>query len=145
MVGKKTMLVAAAIALIGILTFGGAALAGTMLTASLSGANEVPGPGDLDGSGTADLNLIPKKERICYTLTVENIEPATMAHIHKGASTEAGPILKGLKAPTEGDSQGCVRLARAKVMKIKNNPSGYYINVHNGDFPNGAVRGQLSK
>lgn len=145
MVGKKTMLVAAAIALIGILTFGGAALAGTMLTASLSGANEVPGPGDLDGSGTADLNLIPKKERICYTLTVENIEPATMAHIHKGASTEAGPILKGLKAPTDGDSQGCVRLARAKVMKIKNNPSGYYVNVHNGDFPNGAVRGQLSK
>ena len=145
MVGKKTMLVAAALALIGILTFGGAALAGTMLTASLSGTNEFPGPGDSDGSGTADLNLIPKKERICYTLTVEKIEPATMAHIHKGASTEAGPIVKGLKAPTDGDSQGCVRLARAKIMKIKNNPSGYYVNVHNGDFPNGAVRGQLSK
>lgn len=144
MVGKKRMLFAAALALIGILAFGGAALAGTMLTASLTGANEVPGPGDADGTGTADLNLIPKREKICYTLTVQNIEPATMAHIHKGTSTEAGPIVKGLRPPSDGDSQGCVRLARTTIMKIKHNPSGYYVNVHNGDFPNGAVRGQLT-
>jgi hypothetical protein len=145
MAGKKKVFVAAVIALIGIIAFGGPALAGAMLTASMSGANEVPGPGDADGTGTADLNLIPKREKICYTLTVQNIEPATMAHIHKGTSTEAGPIVKGLKAPSDGDSQGCVRLSRTMIMKIKNNPSGYYVNVHNGDFPNGAVRGQLSR
>jgi hypothetical protein len=145
-VGKKRMLVAATLVMVGsIMAFGVPALAGTMLTAAnMTGAKEVPGPGDPDGTGTADLNLIPKREKICYTITVNNIDPATMAHIHKGTSTEAGPIVKGLKAPSDGDSQGCVRLARAKIMKIKNNPSGYYVNVHNVPFPNGAVRDQLS-
>lgn len=138
------MLVVAAMAVAGVMVLGGPALAGTMLTANMTGPNEVPGPGDTDGTGTADLNLIPKREKICYTLTVQNIEPATMAHIHKGTSTEAGPIVKGLKAPSDGSSQGCVRLDRRKIMKIKNNPSGYYVNVHNVPFPNGAVRGQLS-
>jgi len=144
-VGKKRIFIAATIAVIGLMVFGGVALAGTMLTAAdMTGAKEVPGPGDPDGSGTADLNLIPKREKICYSITVDNIVPATMAHIHKGTSTEAGPIVKGLKAPTDGTSSGCVRLDRAKIMKIKNNPSGYYVNVHNDDFPNGALRDQLS-
>ena len=143
--GKKRIFIAATIAVIGLMVFGGVALAGTMLTAAdMTGAKEVPGPGDPDGSGTADLNLIPKREKICYSITVDNIVPATMAHIHKGTSTEAGPIVKGLKAPTDGTSSGCVRLDRAKIMKIKNNPSGYYVNVHNDDFPNGALRDQLS-
>jgi len=144
-VGKKRKFIAATLVVVGIIAFGGVALAGTMLTAAdMTGAKEVPGPGDPDGSGTADLNLIPKREKICYSITVDNIVPATMAHIHKGTSTEAGPIVKGLKAPTDGTSSGCVRLDRAKIMKIKNNPSGYYVNVHNDDFPNGALRDQLS-
>ena len=142
--GKKRIFIAATVAVIGVLAFGGVALAGTMLTANMTGPNEVPGPGDPEGTGTADLNLIPKREKICYSITVDNIEPATMAHIHKGSATVAGPIVKGLKAPTDGTSSGCVRLDRAKIMKIKNNPSGYYVNVHNDEFSGGAVRGQLS-
>lgn len=142
--GKKRVLVVATLVLAGVMVFGVPALAGPMLTANLAGANEVPGPGDPDGSGTAQLNLLPKKKRICYQITVENIEPATAAHIHKGTSTEAGPIIKTLKAPSGGDSQGCVRSSRKMIKKIKNNPSGYYVNVHNAPFPNGAVRGQLA-
>jgi hypothetical protein len=61
-VGKKRIFIAATIAVIGVLTFGGVALAGTMLTAAnMTGAKEVPGPGDEDGSGNASLNLMPKK------------------------------------------------------------------------------------
>jgi len=148
-VRKRAFSIALVVTVVGAIAIGGPALAGkpgtgTVREAELTGAEVVPTPGDPDGTGTADRNLIPKREKICYTITVNNIDPATMAHIHKGTSTEAGPIVKGLKAPSDGDSQGCVRLARAKIMKIKNNPSGYYVNVHNIPFPNGAVRDQLS-
>ena len=96
-----------------------------------------------DGTGRARLDLMPAKEQICYTLTVSNIGRATAAHIHRGTATEAGPILKELEAPSDGSSQGCVRLSRTAITNIKNNPSGYYVNVHNRAFPNGAIRGQL--
>ena len=145
MMGKKRVLIAATLAMAGVMFFGVPALAGTMLTATLSGAAEVPGPGDPDSSGTADLNLLPKRERICYTITVQNIEPATAAHIHRGTSTVAGPIVKELKAPSDGSSSGCVRSGSRLIQKIRNNPSRYYVNVHNDDFPNGALRGQLTK
>jgi hypothetical protein len=31
------------------------------------------------------------------------------------------------------------------IKAIRQNPEAYYVNVHNSDFPTGAVRGQLSK
>jgi CHRD domain len=148
-VRKRLALIALAVAVASVVVFGGPASAGkpgtgTLREAELSGAQVIPTPGDPDGGGQGRFHLYPQKNKICYRVTVNNIQTATRAHIHKGTSTEAGPIVKGLKAPSDGSSSGCVRLDRRKIMKIKNNPSGYYVNVHNDDFPNGAVRGQLS-
>ena len=149
MVGKKRLLVVATITVFGVMAVAGPAVA-AMLTATLTGAAEVnangdPNQGDLDGTGTANLRTIPKKEKICYDITVSNIAPATAAHIHKAPAGVNGPIIKTLKAPTDGSSQGCVRMGRKQIMMINRNPSAFYVNVHNDDFPNGAVRGQLSK
>lgn len=38
---------------------------GRRLSTTLTGAAEVPGPGDPDGSGTATLRLNPGQEEIC--------------------------------------------------------------------------------
>jgi CHRD domain len=112
---------------------------------ALTGATEVPGPGDSDGSGTAKLTLNPGKGEVCYELTVANIQEATAAHIHEGAVGKAGPVKVGLDAPKTGTAKGCKNADAAVVQEIMQNPANYYVNVHNAEFPQGAVRGQLSK
>jgi hypothetical protein len=118
---------------------------GRPLTTSLTGPAEIPGPGDTDGAGTASLTLDPGQGQICYELTVSNIAAPTAAHIHTGAKNVAGPVLVMLKAPTEGSVKDCVALDKEKILDIVKNPANYYVNVHNADFPNGAIRGQLAK
>jgi hypothetical protein len=119
---------------------------GTELKTTLAGANEIPGPGDTDGAGTASFRTTAGLGQICYTLKVDKIKlPATGAHIHKGAVGIAGPIVVGLKPPNaSGSSSGCVTVPRTLVNAILNGPLDYYANVHTTDFPAGAIRGQLS-
>lgn len=116
-----------------------------MFSVTLTGAAQAPGPGDEDGTGTAQVMLDPANGELCYDLTVEGIEPATAAHIHAGVAGEAGGVVVPLEAPTEGSSNGCVEVEAAVLRKIAANPTGYYINVHNADFPAGAIRGQLAQ
>lgn len=134
-----------------LLAFGVAVIAqdhphgGKPLSTTLTGAAEVPGPGDPDGAGTASITLNPGQNQVCFELTVSDIAPATAAHIHIGGADVAGPVLVGLTAPATGSSKDCVTLDAAKIKEVMKDPSKYYINVHNADFPAGAVRGQLSK
>jgi hypothetical protein len=67
--------------------------------ASLKSEKEVPGPGDPNGRGEADVKVY--KAKVCYELEVEHIKPATAAHIHQGGPGVAGPIVVELKAPTD--------------------------------------------
>lgn len=115
------------------------------LRAELSGANEVPTTGDPDGSGTASITIDPAKRQVCYDVTVAQIDPATMAHIHKGAKGEGGPPVVSLSAPKDGSAKGCVGELDAAVLRdIIANPAGYYVNVHTSSYRAGAVRGQLA-
>ena len=118
---------------------------GRRRTAQLSGAAEVPGPGDPDGSGTATIRLQLERGEVCFDLTVSNIGPATAAHIHEGADGVAGPVVIPLDpAPTGGSSSGCISDVDAALLQnIAQNPGQYYVNVHNEEFPDGAIRGQL--
>ena len=123
---------------------------GRKFTTELTGEAEVtaagvPNQGDLDGTGTATLTLNPGQGRICYTLQVSGIAPAAAAHIHEAPATTTGPIVVPLEAPTDGDSSACATVDRALVKDILKNPADYYVNVHNADFPAGALRGHLSK
>jgi hypothetical protein len=118
---------------------------GRKLKAALTGAAEVPGPGDSDGSGKVSLTLSVGKSQICYDLAVSNMGTATAAHIHSGDAGVAGPVLVTLTTPASGSSKDCATLEGQKIQEILKNPAGYYVNVHNAEFPDGAVRGQLSK
>jgi hypothetical protein len=118
---------------------------GRRLTATLTGAAEVPGPGDPDGGGTAVITLNQGQNEVCFELTVTNIAAATLAHIHSGGPTVAGPVVVTLTPPAEGSSKGCVSAGADLIKNIRQNPGNFYVNVHNADFPDGAVRGQLSK
>jgi hypothetical protein len=137
----STLVLAAGLALAGCETIG--KVVGEGLTASLSGGQEVPGPGDPDGRGTAELTLVDRTDNLCYELAVRDIEPASAAHIHRGARGVNGPPVVTLDAPTDGESNGCLSVATEIVDAIKANPQGFYINVHTPSFPNGAIRGQL--
>jgi hypothetical protein len=85
------------------------------LQASLTGEKEVPGPGDPNGRGEAEVKVYEAK--VCYELEVERIKPATAAHIHRGGPSVAGPIVVELKAPTDGSSEDtrCRRLRAPSV------------------------------
>ncbi len=115
------------------------------LEATLAGEQEVPGPGDPDGSGHGVVNVY--RASVCYGLEVEvtNIEPATAAHIHVGFRDEAGPVVVTLNPPTDGSSGGCVDIPRALSRGLREHPARYYVNVHNEEFPAGAIRGQLHR
>lgn len=137
----STMLAATA------LTLGAAALSaedgGRKAQTGLWGTEEVPGPGDPDGAGSFTARLNPGQRQLCYELSVTGIVPATMAHVHRGETGIAGPVVVALRAPTGGSSKGCVRLSRALVQELVRYPGRFYVNVHNAAHPAGAVRGQL--
>jgi CHRD domain len=142
---RLAVITAAAAAMASTLLIQPAEAAGRPLETTLTGAAEVPGPGDPDGSGTAQLTVNPGQEEICYSLEVSGIAPAQAAHIHAGTAGEAGPVVVHLAAPTDGTSTACTVVDRDLALAIIRDPDDYYVNVHNAEFPDGAVRGQLSR
>jgi hypothetical protein len=53
-------------------------------------------------------------------------------------------VVVTLSPPNEnGASSGCTTADRRLVKDIRNNPSGFYVNVHTVEYPGGAIRGQL--
>jgi hypothetical protein len=124
-------------------------MSGTVnFSTTLAGANEVPGPGDEDATGTAAVTVDFDNGQVCYNISVQNITlPAAAAHIHVGAAGESGGVVVPFdKAPdANGVAEGCVLVADSAVLNdIASNPAGFYVNVHTSDFPDGAVRGQVA-
>ena len=122
-----------------------AATAGTVAaeTPSLSSATLGPSQtGDSDGTGSIDLTFDATGDRICSTLTVADIEAPTMAHIHRGVAGSTGPVVVPLSINL-GTTE-CVTADDALLDEILGAPADFYVNVHNDEFPAGAVRGQVS-
>jgi len=110
----------------------------------MNGAAEVPGPGDPDGTGRAEMHIVDAADRICYEIWVQGLSSVTATHIHRGAAGVAGPPVITLESPTDGHSKECEDIDGSLADEIKANPGAFYLNVHTTDYPNGAIRGQLT-
>jgi hypothetical protein len=132
----------AALALLALLSVVSAG--GRPFSTELTGAAEVPGPGDPDGSGFAAVTLNPGLGEVCFDITVDNVAPIAAAHIHVGTVEQFGPVVVNFDVPNNG-LDGCVAADRDLIKAIMQTPENYYVNVHNADFSAGALRGQLSK
>lgn len=114
-------------------------------TADLNGYNEVnssgtPGFGDPDGTGTASLFIDDIANTIDWKITVNGITlPPTGAHIHQGNAFTNGPIVVDFSGQLSG-----LDLADTSLADVVTNPQGFYVNVHNADYPGGAIRGQIA-
>jgi hypothetical protein len=118
---------------------------GRPLSTTLTGAAEIPGPGDPDGAGSARLTLNQGRRTICVSIETSGLSTPVAAHIHAGGPTVAGPIVVHL-TPALATGHACVEdVDRSLVKQIRKNPDEYYVNVHTTEYPAGAIRGQLSK
>jgi hypothetical protein len=140
---KRMLVISMAAA--GILMIGGLGRAqnGKSMTVQMTGSAEVPGPGDPDGSGTATITFDQDKGQVCFSISVSKIQTPTMAHIHMGAAGKAGGVKVPFAKAADGGWTGCANVDKAVLTDIMQNPGNYYVNVHNAEFPNGALRGQL--
>ena len=165
---KTRAMIAVGAASLGALGIAAAAFAGhtnTILTTSLNGRNEVAAGaknsgivGDPNARGEAYVFGIDNDPAtLCYVLTVNKLSGATAAHIHEAAAGSNGPVVVSLAAPGDGNAADCLTegepgkfatdangVPRTSVAEILAHPADYYVNVHNADYPGGAIRGQLS-
>jgi len=145
---RSTLSFAAMLAAISIFAAAGLVSAAhpTTLSTTLSGAEEVPGPGDPNGKGSITLDVY-LSGTICYTAKVQGIAGVAAAHIHEAPTGMAGDVVVNLR-PHLADRMGnkltyCVTTTPQQATDISANPTAYYVNVHNATYPAGAIRGQL--
>lgn len=135
-----------------VFAFGGASNGGstkTPLFATLNGATEVDATGaanagDPNGYGGAAVSI--QGSKVCVGITVAKIGAVGAAHIHKGAPGANGAVVVDFKLAGNGNPgamSACVGAKKGLAKDISKNPGKYYVNVHTGAFPAGAIRGQL--
>ena len=109
----------------------------------LRGVNE-PSGGDLDGTGVAHIRFADTGDRVCVKFQIRNIGPITAAHIHRGSAGASGAPVVTLDLPDGDWLDDCVAAEKPLLDEIRDDPAGFYVNVHTAGFPDGAVRGQIS-
>ncbi|GAA4189228.1 hypothetical protein GCM10022252_25780 [Streptosporangium oxazolinicum] len=119
--------------------------------AGLLGRNEVPEPGkkvnDRDGLAVAKFRI--QGNRFYYFVQWKRTAKPSAFHIHRGKAGTNGPVVIDLLSNGRirgNTSFGSVVVKDSSLLRgIKSNPKNWYANLHTKQFPDGAVRGQLTK
>ncbi|MCG5214015.1 CHRD domain-containing protein [Streptosporangium sp. KLBMP 9127] len=116
-----------------------------------NGRQEVPAPGQKvgDRDGRAEWLFRVSGGKLYYATIWDRIGAPTNGHIHRGKKGKNGPVVVDFFADANGLPKsisgvaGVAPVKRAIGKGIKANPKNWYSNLHTGEFPGGAVRGQL--
>jgi hypothetical protein len=98
--------------------------------------------GDPDGSGEAHFTLNKARQKVCATVTWQNIQQPDSAHIHRASD---GGIVVDLGGAVTGGSHCRTGVSKRVIGKILAHPGQYYFNVHNPTYPAGAIQGTLHR
>lgn len=109
-------------------------------SAVLTGAAAVPGPGDADGAGIAVITIDGTTLR--YNVWTQNIGTPTAAHVHRGVAGAGGEEFITLNV--DSLANGTITITADQANQLRANPSAFYVDVDTAEFPNGALRGQLT-
>lgn len=136
----------------------------TLLVAEMDGREEVGDDptkrlvGDPNGKGIGYVfGIDGDPTTLCYSLLTQNIQlvpvgSGMMAHIHEGKRDTNGPVVAVLAGPEDSNAADCLTEGEMGkfpteetgiVQRILDNPAEFYINIHNPEFPAGAIRGNL--
>jgi CHRD domain len=118
---------------------------GRSLNVQLTGTANSSLYGDPDGKATLKLNLKPNQNEICYELAATGVSGVSTIQIHSGAMDQVGPSVLSFTPATAEATKACATMEHDRVMDMVRNPENYYAIISNGEFPNGALRGQLFK
>ena len=135
--------IAGAVALLGLL--GVATPAGGAetknYTSAMTAEEETP-PGPQGATGTGKFSIDEAASTFCYEVTwsKETGEP-NAGHIHRGKKGLQGPPVINFQLPDK--PKDCLKADGAVLKEIAADPSGFYVNIHTGMYPTGAIRGQL--
>ena len=117
----------------------------TWFSTTLSGDRVTGDPGDSDGWGVAAIGIDGGTTR--YYIWVTDVAMPTAAHIHAGVAGANGGIAIDFEASfAEVSNNTYVAQGVAtggSTAALIETPGAFYVNVHNGDHPAGAVRGQV--
>src|SRR6476620_6179860 len=111
-----------------------------VFTVHMKGSNEVP-KGAPNGSATAVITIKTSKQ-VCWAFTnLKNVPAPKVDHLHQGPAGASGSIV--IPLGTAYKPSGCVPASATLLSQIESKPSGFYVNIHNVAYPQGAVLGQL--
>ncbi|HEY7696669.1 MAG TPA: CHRD domain-containing protein [Nitrososphaeraceae archaeon] len=133
---------------------------GETFSAGLSGKDEVPATPST-ATGSAKFQTDENGTKVSYWLNITGLSEITGAHIHNGTAGQNGDVVVTLSGPeSAANAQNQVISLNGNITKDKlqgplankelselvslMSDETVYVNVHTGEFQQGAIRGQIA-